>query len=51
MKDNRPDFSNFLAHFTSNGAPHSERTDDYDAIRSLSAKDKLIKILSLFQNP
>lgn len=45
MKDNRPDFSNFLAHFASNGSLHSEHTDDYDAIKALSAKDRLIRIL------
>ena len=41
--DNRPDFSNFLAHFTKDTKPSSE--DVYPEIQQKSAQERLISIL------
>lgn len=41
--DNKPDFSNFLAHFTKDGKPSTE--DVYHDIQVMNAKGRLISIL------
>jgi hypothetical protein len=44
---NRPDFSEYLAHFTKDGDPCNTDTDNPAlAYRTMSAKDKLISILN-----
>lgn len=45
---NRPDFSRYLAHFTSSRAPLSDiETNPGNAYKTLSAKERLINILDM----
>lgn len=46
--DNKPDFSNFLAHFTKDGKPSTE--DVYHDIQVMNAKGRLISILRSKKN-